>query len=392
MWFLAPLFLFGVTALAIPVLIHMIQRERKTVVEFPSLMFVRKIPYQSFRRQKIRHWVLLLMRCAALALLVAAFARPFFKSPALAAGALGAREVVILLDRSYSMGYGDRWDRAREAARDVIEGLGPDDRATVILFDTSAESGPRSSVDRASLAALIDSASVSSGGTRFGPALKLAEGIFDDSALPRLEAVLISDFQKVGFESAADIRFPEGVELTPIVVGEPDTANVSVVALVFQREYFSGRERITVSARLANRGADRVDNVPVALTVEGRELETQAATIEPHGGATVAFAPFTLGDHATPGVVRARADALPADDAFYFVVSPGQVVPILLLQSAGASRDSSLYLQRALAIGTSPAFDVLVRTVEQFSAGEIAGRRAVILNDPRPPAGLGAHR
>ena len=81
MAFLAPLFLLGLGALAVPVIIHMIQRERKEVVEFPSLMFVRKIPFHSFRRQRIRHWFLLLLRCVAFILLIAAFARPFFQAP-----------------------------------------------------------------------------------------------------------------------------------------------------------------------------------------------------------------------------------------------------------------------------------------------------------------------
>ena len=51
MSFLTPFFLVGLGAIAIPVLIHLIQRERKRVVEFPSLMFVRRIPYQSVRRR-----------------------------------------------------------------------------------------------------------------------------------------------------------------------------------------------------------------------------------------------------------------------------------------------------------------------------------------------------
>ena len=55
---------------AVPVIIHLIHRERKTVVAFPSLMFLRKIPYKSVRRQKLRHILLLLLRCLAVALLV----------------------------------------------------------------------------------------------------------------------------------------------------------------------------------------------------------------------------------------------------------------------------------------------------------------------------------
>src|SRR5689334_25337463 len=121
MGFVAPLILFGLAALAIPVLIHLIQREKKRVVEFPSLMFLRRIPYQSVRRRRIRHWLLLMMRLAALALIVLAFARPFFRGADPSAAAQGgAREVVILVDRSYSMGYGDRWNRALVAARNAV--------------------------------------------------------------------------------------------------------------------------------------------------------------------------------------------------------------------------------------------------------------------------------
>src|ERR1700754_1962045 len=118
MSFLAPLFFVGLAAIAIPVLVHLIQRERKRVIEFPSLMFIQKIPYQSVRRRRIRHWFLLLMRAVAILLFVAAFARPLFPQGAAAIAAAGGnRELVILLDQSASMGYGDHFERAREAAR-----------------------------------------------------------------------------------------------------------------------------------------------------------------------------------------------------------------------------------------------------------------------------------
>src|SRR5215475_1755004 len=124
MGFVAPLVLVALGALAVPVFVHLIQRERKRVVEFPSLMFLRRIPYQSVRRRRIRDVLLLMMRLAALALIVFAFARPFFRRDSLAAAAQsGAREAVILVDTSYSMGYGDRWAQAQAAARTAVNGL-----------------------------------------------------------------------------------------------------------------------------------------------------------------------------------------------------------------------------------------------------------------------------
>ena len=77
--FLAPLFFLALAALAVPVLIHLTQKEKKSVVEFPSLMFLRRIPYESVRRRRVRHWLLLAVRLAALALIIAAFARPFLQ-------------------------------------------------------------------------------------------------------------------------------------------------------------------------------------------------------------------------------------------------------------------------------------------------------------------------
>src|SRR4051794_20579194 len=133
MGLIAPFFLLGLAALAIPVVVHLIQRERKQVVAFPSLMFVRKIPYQSVQRRRIRNWLLLALRLAAVALIVAAFARPFLRGAAPIAVA-GAKDVIVLLDRSYSMGLGQRWARAQAAARDALGQLAAGDRASLVLF------------------------------------------------------------------------------------------------------------------------------------------------------------------------------------------------------------------------------------------------------------------
>ena len=387
MSFLAPLFFAALAALSVPVLIHMIQRQRTEVIEFPSLMFVRKIPFHSLRRQRIRHWLLLLLRCAALALLIAAFTRPFFRSAALAAVGGGSREVVILVDRSYSMGYDGRWERARDAARGVVRDLGADDQATIIFFDSGAESGARSTTDRASQLAAIDAAELGAGTTRFGPALQLAQGILEDSDQPLLEVALISDFQRVGVDSAANTLLPPGTVLIPISVSEDEAvANVSVAGASVQRDLFSGRERAAVTARLANRGNETVENLRVSLELNERELESLSVTIEPNSPATVTFSPFTLEETATPVSVRAAADALPHDDVFHFTVAPGDLVPVLLIASPGAA-DANLYLQRALAIGTSPSFELTVRSVDQVTLADVAAASVIVLNDVGLPDG-----
>src|SRR5688500_13352167 len=138
--FLAPLFLAGAMLIAIPVIVHLTHKEKQEVQRFPSLMFVRQIPYRSTRKQRIRHWFLLLLRTLALILIVTAFARPFMEKdpPPLPAGT-GARELVILLDRSASMGYVGRWEAAKRAANGALNSGEKGDRTTLMLFDENAD-------------------------------------------------------------------------------------------------------------------------------------------------------------------------------------------------------------------------------------------------------------
>ncbi len=158
MTFLTPFFFLGALALAVPVIIHLTNREKKDVVEFPSLMFLRRIPYRSVRRQKLRHLLLFALRCLALLLLVIAFARPFFESPSSAAAATlgGPREVVFVIDHSYSMGYENRLEAAKQFARSRIGALGPDDRASIVLFSNRAEILNQPSSDKDELKAILD--------------------------------------------------------------------------------------------------------------------------------------------------------------------------------------------------------------------------------------------
>src|SRR3954468_16868737 len=272
MAFLAPLFFLGLATLAIPVLIHLTQREKKMVQQFPSLMFVRRIPYQTVRRRKLRDLALLCVRLAALLLIIGAFARPFLWRPnAATAIGPGAREVVVLLDQSYSMAYGDRWQRAQAAARDAIAKLSPGDRASVVLFSSGADIALRSTAEKDRLAASFATVTPTPAATRYGPALKVAGSILAESPLPRRDAILISDFQRSGWRGEEGARLPPGSTLTPVVIaGAADKPNATITAVSLARSTFSDNERVTVTASLANHTEGPVTGDALTLEIAGR--------------------------------------------------------------------------------------------------------------------------
>jgi hypothetical protein len=78
---LNPFFLLGGLALSIPVLIHLVRKEKTEIIPFSSLMFLLRVPKSSIRQQKIKNLLLMALRLLLLALLVGAFTRPYFTQP-----------------------------------------------------------------------------------------------------------------------------------------------------------------------------------------------------------------------------------------------------------------------------------------------------------------------
>jgi hypothetical protein len=381
MSFLTPLFLVGLAGLAIPVILHLIQKERKNVVQFPSLMFLRRIPYQSVRRRRIRHWLLLFMRLAALALIVLAFARPFLRNTEITAGASGAREVVILLDRSYSMGYGDKWAKAVAAAERAINTLTPADRASIVLFSSSTEVALRSAADRGRLLAAVSGLKPGAGATRYGPALKLAGSILSESALPRREAILISDFQRSGWQGGEGVRLPDGAVLVPDQITDSGKANLAIAPVSLQQSEFQNQQRIAVTTGAVNHTDVAVSNVEIALEIGGRAIQSRRVNVAARGSASATFDPVTVADRNVRATVRLADDALASDNVFNFVVSPENPVDVIIAERSGSARNTSLYLARAVAVSEAPRIEAKVRQADSLSSEDLATASVVILND-----------
>ena len=384
LFLLAPLFLLGLGTLVVPVIVHLIHRHKRESIPFPSLMFIQRIPYKDVRRQQLRHKLLFAIRCLALILLALAFARPFLENATEATAAdIAGREVVILLDRSHSMRFGDRWQRGVEQARARLDLLGPLDRATVVLFAETAEVTGETAIERAQPTA---------GGTRYGSALQLAGRILSESEQPEREVVLITDFQRSGWDRVSDVRLPGGTIVTAVDLSEDETHNISLPFVSLRQEVLSGREWVSVTTRVVNGGERQVVGLRVALVLNGQELQSHTVTVDPLGSTAVTFSPVLLPEGVSRGAVTAGTDALAQDNTAVFVLSPSNSLSALILESSDARENQSLFLRRALEIGDRPSFRVDVRPLREFRLSDLDGRSVLVLNDAPLPGGRAGQR
>ena len=133
--FLYPLFLAGVAAIGIPIVLHMVRRKTKKRVTFSSLMFVPAAAPLLRNRSRVENVFLLILRCAIIGLLAFAFSRPFFARPVSNQAVRPAKRIVLLLDTSASMRRTGLWEQATAEARAALQNAGRADSVCIMSFD-----------------------------------------------------------------------------------------------------------------------------------------------------------------------------------------------------------------------------------------------------------------
>lgn len=246
MSFLAPLFLVGALAVALPVLFHLIRRTSREKTVFSSLMFLMPTPPRVTRRSRLENIFLLILRCLVLCLLALGFARPFVQKPIKADPASGAaRRVVILLDSSASMRRSGLWADARAKAGDILKQAAPIDQVALFTFDRQVSRvvdfeqwNAMAANDRAP-SALKRLADLNPGwsATHLGNALVTAAEALEEKhgesqKFALRQIVLISDLQEGSrLDTLQAYEWPKGIELRiePVKNKRPTNAGLQLV-------------------------------------------------------------------------------------------------------------------------------------------------------------------
>jgi len=386
--FLTPLFLAGFLAIAVPVIVHLIRRHRGRVLNFPSLMFLRQMPTKSVKRLRVRDWPLLLLRALALGLIIVAFARPVFQlgGPDDVGEGDGLREVVIALDRSWSMTRGDRWEQAVTEARAVLNDLVTPDRVSLVLFDASGTIAVEPTLDPGRVRQILDTLQAGWGGTRMGAGIQVAGGILEGSDRSRREVVMISDFQLRGWDDGPGDRLPPGSRLIPIDVGDDDLGSLIVSEVSLEHSFFEGRQRVHPQARVIRSGEQAPTRATLILEMDGREIESRPVELPTEGALAVAFEPVTLPEAGVRGAFRLVPENAPPEEPFRFYFSPRQVLSILLVEGSGNATEN-LYLRSALSVGGGQPASVRTRAGGGVTSADLQGTDLVVFNDVPLPAG-----
>jgi len=388
MSFLNPFLLFGSLALAIPILIHLVRREKSEIIPFSSLMFLLKVPKRSIRQQKIKNLLLMALRLLILALLVGAFARPYMTQPAKPTVSANAnRGVVMMLDTSYSMRYGNNFDKLKAEAQKRIDAMRATDRMAIVAFNDNASLLSRPTSDKNALKAVVDALEPSFSGTRYYEAFTLADRALAEFGGDQKQLIVISDFQRNGWNRSSresiignDVK----VETVNLAVQSPNNVGIDSVSVdpstSFTRTY-SGR----VIARIHNYRKDIPVDIDVIVSLNDKEMARKKVTVSANSSALAEFTGFDLQLGFSKGRVHIDSnDPLKVDDDFLFSLERREKLRVLVVDTGKAKQ--SLYLRQAYTSSPDLPFEVTIVPVSGITAEEVAKHEVVVVNDvPRLP-------
>ncbi|MCG3155399.1 MAG: hypothetical protein DKINENOH_02005 [bacterium] len=341
-----PYLWLGLAAAAIPVIIHLIHRNRAETVHFAAMRFLERTPAHLLRRQKLKQILLLALRILALALLGLAFARP------LLTGAQGesvlasdARSLAVVIDVSASMAAGDHLGAAVAAATEVLRQARSADQVSLIAAGATLEVLAENASPGEALAALARVQQRQSAGN-LREAVQFADNLLQQSPLRQRHLHLISDLQ-VSNLPLGNLTLNSAAHLIPHALA-PRWQNVALLA----GDRVEAGGRVAYVCRVRN-FAEQEQEIAVRLLPAApsrRPLAAQRLVLAAGAEQTVHFAGAGLAlgetlEGARCFEISAAADEFAGDNRFYVVPPAPQRNRVLLVQGEGSAER---YLRSAL--------------------------------------------
>ncbi len=404
--------MLGALGLAVPVIIHLLNRSRYQRVPWAAMHLIEPLVRKNSRRIRLEQILLLILRSAIPVLLAVCMAGPVL----LSGGLVGCQNiegepkasVIVMLDSSYSMESAEssrtRYDRARAEVAEVVGRLprGSD----VMVLQTGSFIEPltsRPSFDLPGVRTRVLESQSGSGAADFAKALEAAVPMMAELSHANRDLLLVSDFQDVTWreskrESVARMKKVfDGLALKPSLTLMPVKGeardNLSVESLVMSPKLVGVEQPVRWRATLRNHGKRDVELVRAALLIDGVTVDERMVDIESGQSTDLLFEHrFEKTDAGSHWVeLRLEGDEIHADNSYTLAFDVLDRLPVLIVEptASGKFREGEAdFLELALEPFTQSKQKELkdLIAVEVCRPGELASRnlekyRVVILAD-----------
>jgi hypothetical protein len=357
--FAAPMYL-GLTAAAVPLLLHIAHRRRYQRVRWGAMRFLQNIISARQRRLAFENLLLLCIRSGLILCVVGALMRPQLTLRAEGLGDLiprsGRTAAVLVIDDGMSTTApptDPAWGRLQRLAHAYLDTLKTGDEVTIVPWSRISEPLADPLVDLASAHQAIDRLQPTALACDVPSLLAAGLDRFAVHLNPEAELVLLSDGRARAFALDEPERWerlrqrllpvddsPLGSRARPHLIllqpPPPHTplTNCSVDALQVDRSLLPSGSPATIRATIRLEGAHALSGLLVRLLIDNRTVEERPLALIPGQQLDIAFSYLfsEAGSHLIEVSVEGAHDALPQDDRRGLAVEVESSLPVLLVE------------------------------------------------------------
>ena len=381
-WF-APV-LWATTAAAAPIIIHLIMRTKPRKIIFPAMRFVKKTHQANISKLRLKHLILLLLRMAAIVLIVALIARGEIPNWTTAVDRSIPTAAVFVLDNSGSMTYKPERQTllglGKQYAQQIIDKLPPGSKMAVVA--TADPAGQVALLSDSKLAA-EQVANVPETYSSQGVATALARAVTVLSGADeklRKEVYLITDLTAQSWRGAPDVPAPGNVNFFVMNVGGGKDAHIGLGEVRLESRSVpvnadAAIETSVISSRLGGEATVRAE-------LDGQVVEEKSLSLQKDSSASVAFSVQPRREGILHGrIILKQPDPLEMDNTRYFTLRAGRPVKVLIVreQATIGRGDETLSLLTAAITAGGKWVEAESVTSDRLAPERLQNARIVLL-------------
>ncbi len=385
MTFLQPSFLWALTALALPVIIHLFNFRKYKKVYFTNVRFLRQVQIETKSKSRLRELLVLLFRTLLLAALVLAFSQPVIRTNNDAGALAGMRYISLYIDNSFSMENigrnGPLLDQARQKAKEVVNAYNVQDKFQIITNEFLGKQ--QRFYDKQEALALIDEIRSTAAPRQLGQVIERQREWLHATNAKAKKIVVFSDAQKSTFD-LAQIQGKDSIPISIVPFAPNLSNNVYIDTCWFESPVQQQGEIQHLRVRIVNEGEKTIESGSAQLTINNNQTALGSFTLLPGADVELRFSFECRTAGLNFGTIKIDDYPVTFDDSFFFAFNSKLNIPVYLINGVNQTGEALTSL-----FNNDSLFTLFVGSESQINYSYFAKTEVILLNQLQDiPTGL----
>ncbi|MES2140834.1 MAG: BatA and WFA domain-containing protein [Bacteroidota bacterium] len=381
MSFTYPAFLFALSAIAIPIIIHLFNFRKFKTVYFSNIRFLKEVKEETQAKSKLKHLLVLAARILAITFLVFAFAQPFIPVENKKV-VVGDKVVSIFVDNSFSMDAinvnGTLLDDAKKRASEIVSAYKPTDRFQLLTNDF--EGKHQRLVNKEEFIELLDEVKISPASHSLSEIVTRQMDVLQNKGNEIKVSFIVSDFQKsivnidkIKNDTAINFNF------VPLIAVQKDNVYIDTCWFETPVRQFNQIEKLHV--RIKNVSDKVLENNSIKLFINEIQKTPASFNIDKESETEIILS-FSSKE---TGMQHCRIELndypVTFDDAFYFSFEVAKNIPVLCINSSSTeiTKSESPYLNKLF--GSDSLFILKNSPENKLDYSSLFNNKLIVLNE-----------